>query len=309
MASEGDARPSLLSITPGGVHFEAVFLGAMAPLRLAVTDADAAATGVAFKIKTTRPTRYCVQPNTGVLGGAAGAETSVDVKVCVSELPPIEHRGSSAGGLGRDKFLVQAARVPDGWAEEQLGAAFWETADVMSYKLRVVGGSAEAGTDAPASGEIRFASARAVEPSVPSASNDDAAAAAAATSAAAAAIAAAAATAAAATAAGDLRRRQAAADAREAELVAALSAVRSEVVGARGELARLAASAEVASARATAARAAAAREGGGMGGGAPTPPLPTLRTPSTEEEEGGGVSYGMLAALCGAAAVAAKVAL
>lgn len=93
MATNGDAPPPLLTITPGGIHFGEVALGAMAPLRLATADGDAAAGGVAFKIKTTRPTRYCVRPNSGVVGG--GLEPVVDVEVCVSELP------DGGGEIGR----------------------------------------------------------------------------------------------------------------------------------------------------------------------------------------------------------------
>lgn len=245
MATNGGAPP-LLAITPGGIHFGEVALGATAPLRLAAAAGDAAAGGVAFKIKTTRPTRYCVRPNTGVVGG--GLAVAVDVEVCVSELPDVGGGGGgSAGGLGRDKFLVQAARVPDGWAGEELGGTFWGAAAATSYKLRVSSGAG--GGEPSRSGDSYRSAADAADPP-PSTTVDaaaaSAAAAAAATSAAAAAIAAAAATASAASAAEDLRRRQAVADAQEAQLTAALTTVRADVVGARGELARLVASTEVA---------------------------------------------------------------
>ncbi|OSX78788.1 hypothetical protein BU14_0098s0015 [Porphyra umbilicalis] len=264
--------PPLLTLVPAGIHFGAVTLGASSVLHLAAPAAGGGSfppAAVAYKIKTTRPTRYCVRPNTGLVPAGCG----VDVQICLSELPPLPSAapaaaGASAGGggggdsLSRDKFLVQAARVPDGWAGE-LDAAFWRSPAVESYKLRVAAGGGEGGggrggggtptvPSPPVLADARAAAAAAPPPAPLAASPPP--------------LAGGGAPPRAVAAAADeaVGRRLEAVAAREAELATALAAARADVAARRGELERL----RRAAADAEEAAAVARVTGGGADGDA-----------------------------------------
>jgi len=83
---------------------------------------------VCFKIKTTAPKRYCVKPNSGVIG----AKESVQVVV---SLQPFEYDPNEKN---RHKFMVQAMFAPDG---EFNPDTLWKEADgsqQMDSKLKCV---------------------------------------------------------------------------------------------------------------------------------------------------------------------------
>jgi len=276
---------------PAGIHFGAVTLGASSVLHLAAPAAGAASlpSAVAYKIKTTRPTRYCVRPNTGVVPAGGG----VDVEICLSELPPSPPSAvpaSAGGSLSRDKFLVQAARVPDGWAGGELDAAFWRSPAVESYKLRVAAGGGEGGAGGGGTPSLP-------SPSMPAdarAAAGDAPPAASAASAPPPVSGGAPPRADAAAADEAVGRRLEVVAAREAELASALAAARADVAGRRGELERL----RRASADAEEAAAVARVAGGGAQGGPSAVATAPLK---------GGVSAYTLVAMCVAAGVLAKV--
>ncbi|XP_071959359.1 vesicle-associated membrane protein-associated protein A-like [Antedon mediterranea] len=83
---------------------------------------------ICFKIKTTAPRRYCVRPNSGVLG--AGEDITVNVMLQPFEYDPQEKN--------KHKFMVQAMTAPPGefdqeavWKDKAAGA-------LMESKLKCV---------------------------------------------------------------------------------------------------------------------------------------------------------------------------
>lgn len=81
---------------------------------------------VAFKIKTTRPARYVVRPNAGVLPPGVAAAVEISLTPGAAVPPP--------AALCRDKFLVQAGAVLPGMAIDD---AFWGGAAFSRTKLTV----------------------------------------------------------------------------------------------------------------------------------------------------------------------------
>jgi len=96
---------------------------------------------VAFKIKTTRPARYVVRPNAGVLPPGVAASVKISLTPGAHIPPP--------STLARDKFLVQAGAVPPGGA--RLDDAFWDGPGISRTKLTVAVEGAAAPGDAAAS--------------------------------------------------------------------------------------------------------------------------------------------------------------
>lgn len=145
---------SLLLVQPSNVDFPATSAPAgsvgdyaSAWLRLS----SASATPVAFKVKTTKPSRYCVRPNHGVVLPNGGV---VDVEVICLE-PPAPTVGAGGVGAGatpvvvcRDKFLIQAtpatgalsaAELASGGAAS-LSPAFWSSVPpggLLELKMKV----------------------------------------------------------------------------------------------------------------------------------------------------------------------------
>lgn len=82
---------------------------------------------VCFKVKSTRPRRYCVRPSSGVVEPGCTVTVAAALQPC--------HR---PGGEGAHKFLVQAVFAP---ADASALEAVWKEAqpgEVMDSKLRCV---------------------------------------------------------------------------------------------------------------------------------------------------------------------------
>lgn len=143
---------SLLLVQPSNVDFPATAAPAgsvgdyaSAWLRLS----SASAKPVAFKVKTTKPSRYCVRPNHGVVLPNGGV---VDVEVICLEPPPPTAGAAAAGGapvvVCRDKFLIQAtpatgavgaAELASGGAAS-LSPSFWSSVPpggLLELKMKV----------------------------------------------------------------------------------------------------------------------------------------------------------------------------
>lgn len=85
---------------------------------------------IAFKVKTTRPLRYLVRPNQGLLGpnGSASIMVILQQKDCdeLLRLDPAERQ------LANDKFLVQSIYVDDGFYELVKTKSTKEMADELT---------------------------------------------------------------------------------------------------------------------------------------------------------------------------------
>lgn len=85
---------------------------------------------IAFKVKTTRPLRYLVRPNQGLLGpnGSASIVVILQQKDCdeLLRLDPAERQ------LANDKFLVQSIFVDDGFYELVKTKSAKEMADELT---------------------------------------------------------------------------------------------------------------------------------------------------------------------------------
>ncbi|KAK1866327.1 hypothetical protein I4F81_008847 [Pyropia yezoensis] len=121
---------------------------------------------VAFKIKTTRPARYVVRPNAGVLPPGVAAAVEISLTPGAAVPPP--------AALCRDKFLVQAGAVLPGMAIDDAfwgGAAFSRTKltvaveGVAAHVAQLQAGSTAAGSPLPPTGRAgRFGAAAAAIP-------------------------------------------------------------------------------------------------------------------------------------------------
>ncbi|TYZ62035.1 hypothetical protein PybrP1_007745 [[Pythium] brassicae (nom. inval.)] len=85
---------------------------------------------IAFKVKTTRPLRYLVRPNQGMLGphGSAAIMVILQQRDC-DELLRLE---PSERGLANDKFLVQSIFVDDAFYESVKTKSAKEMADELT---------------------------------------------------------------------------------------------------------------------------------------------------------------------------------
>lgn len=86
---------------------------------------------VAFKVKTTSPKKYCVQPNAGVI--APESSCNFNVKMQAQRTAPTDM-------ICKDKFLVQGTVVPPGTTDEDITSAMFakdEGRYVEENKLRV----------------------------------------------------------------------------------------------------------------------------------------------------------------------------
>lgn len=85
---------------------------------------------IAFKVKTTRPLRYLVRPNQGMLGpnGSAAIMVILQQRDC-DELLRLE---PSERGLANDKFLVQSIFADDGFYESVKTKSAKEMADELT---------------------------------------------------------------------------------------------------------------------------------------------------------------------------------
>ncbi|GAB0494060.1 hypothetical protein MMPV_005350 [Pyropia vietnamensis] len=142
---------SLLLVEPTNVDFPATKAPAgsvgdysSAWLRLSsVSD-----TPVAFKVKTTKPSRYCVRPNHGVVMPTRG-EVNVEV-ICLE--PPAPTVGSGADStpvvVCRDKFLIQATPATGAVSATELASgngaslspSFWSSVPaggLLELKMKV----------------------------------------------------------------------------------------------------------------------------------------------------------------------------
>lgn len=85
---------------------------------------------IAFKVKTTRPLRYLVRPNQGILGpnGSASIMVILQQRDC-DELLRLE---PSERGLANDKFLVQSIFADDAFYESVKTKSAKEMADELT---------------------------------------------------------------------------------------------------------------------------------------------------------------------------------
>ncbi|OSX70075.1 hypothetical protein BU14_0930s0007 [Porphyra umbilicalis] len=134
---------SLLHVQPPNVDFPATSAPAggagdyaSAWLRLG----SASAEPVAFKVKTTKPSRYCVRPNHGVVLPGGGVDVEV---ICLEPPPPSPGTAGSASPvvICRDKFLIQAAPAGAAVATVSAPAAeFWAAVPaggLVEHKMKV----------------------------------------------------------------------------------------------------------------------------------------------------------------------------
>ncbi|KAJ6821967.1 vesicle-associated protein 1-3-like [Iris pallida] len=104
---------------------------------------------VAFKIKTTSPKRYSVQPNTGVILPRSKCAFTVTMQAQRSAPPDMQLK---------DKFLVQSTIVPFGSADEDILPSFFSKDSgryIEENKLRVVLVSPSSPVLQPTNGDLK----------------------------------------------------------------------------------------------------------------------------------------------------------
>ena len=87
---------------------------------------------VTFKVKTTRPLRYLVRPNQGVIGPKGTATVSVILQT--KDCDEIVHMDSSERQKTNDKFLVQSAPVDDEFCNSIVDKSTKEITELLTQK-------------------------------------------------------------------------------------------------------------------------------------------------------------------------------